>query len=84
MSLSELWLRLRYQPDFLIRITSAEVSCRHGQVAARFLSECELIVQEAGLQRGTILGCNGRLHFAGLPAAIQQRVRNVWQLYRGP
>lgn len=73
------------QASFAVALEDGRAICIWGKVPPRFLKDCQLIVEEQGLQSGLILGLNGaqgiRLECFGEISEFQsQNFRNIWHL----
>ncbi len=81
------WLLLRPNAAFIVRIQNGTPRVRKGHVAAVLLAELAAFCAEHQLQSGTVYGIRlrGRVALAfsrNVAPADRQRIRNLWEIYR--
>jgi hypothetical protein len=73
---------------FEIRVRDGRPRVAHGRVTPAFLLEVQGVCDDLGVADGVIYGQRRdraiHLVFAGLPAACQQRLRNLWGIHGWP
>lgn len=81
-----LFVFLRPKPAFVILIRAGKITSYHGKIPRGFKEDCEHLVGELSLKRGTIRGVRkaGKiaLRFSLLiPKSCHQRFRNAWHFH---
>ena len=72
---------------FMFSIRSAKVHCVKGSPSLNFQRDCEDVVKEMCLTKGTISGVknkDGKIQIkcsGSIPKAAAQRLRNIWGFY---
>jgi hypothetical protein len=81
-----IFVLLRPKPVFVIVISTGRIKGHRGRIPKGFREDCEHLVSELNLKRGTIKGVRKagkvRLRFSFLiPKSCHQRFRNAWHFH---
>lgn len=86
-SIKILLCKIREKPVFLLSVENGSVRQVNGESQFRFLKDCEDVVRENKVKKGLIYGvknAEGKVSVktsGEIPAAVAQRLRNVWSFY---
>jgi len=81
-----IFVLIRSKPVFIMIIRAGKIKSCRGKIPKRFRVDCEFLVSELSLKRGTIRGVRkaGKvaLQFSFLiPKSCHQRFRNAWHFH---